>query len=90
MQSERIIESGLAKREVVKASQKMKCGKVAEVDSIAVEFLKEGCDCDVDWLVTIFNVCMGNSEVRKDWQNARIVPPYKGKGKKVSVQTTKV
>ena len=81
VQSERVRESGLVEREeVVKALRKMKCGKAAGLDGIAVEFIKKGGDCVVDWLVRIFNVCMGRGEVPEDWRNACIVPLYKGKG----------
>ena len=83
VQSERVRESGLVEREeVVKALRKMKCGKAAGLDGIAVEFIKKGGDCVVDWLVRIFNVCMGRGEVPEDWRNACIVPLYKGKGDK--------
>lgn len=70
MQSERVVERGLMKREeVVKALHRIKCDKAVGMDGIAVEFLKLGDDCVVDWLVRIFNICM-------DWQNAFIVPFY--------------
>ncbi|XP_071512677.1 uncharacterized protein [Panulirus ornatus] len=83
VQSERVRENDLVNREeVVKALRKMKAGKAAGLDSIAVEFIKKGGDCIVDWLVRLFNVCMTHGEVPEDWRNACIVPLYKGKGDK--------
>lgn len=51
----------------MKALHKMKCGKNARVDGIAVEFPEKGGDCVVDWVVRIFTVCMDHGEVLEDW-----------------------
>lgn len=66
MGSERVIANGsVMTAEVVKALRKIRCGKATVVNSITIR---------------IFNVCMDHSEVPEHWQNACIVPLFKGKG----------
>ena len=46
--------------------RKMKGGKAAGMDGIAVEMLKNGCINIIDWLLRIFNKCMESGVVPED------------------------
>ena len=58
------------------ALMKMKGGKVAGMDGIMVEMMKN------DFLLRIFNRCMESGVVPEDCKAACIVPVYRGKGDK--------
>lgn len=47
----------------MKSVHDVKCVKVVRMDCIAFEFLEKGDDCVLDWLVRIFNICMGHDDV---------------------------
>nr|XP_053651035.1 protein cycle-like isoform X4 [Cherax quadricarinatus] len=46
------------------------------------DFYYAGGDIVLEWLVQLFNKCMEEGKVPRDWQRACIVPLYKGKGDK--------
>ena len=50
------------------------------VDSVVVETLKNLGISIIDWLLRIFNRCIGSGVVPEDWKTASIVPVYKVKG----------
>ncbi|XP_069947548.1 RNA-directed DNA polymerase from mobile element jockey isoform X1 [Cherax quadricarinatus] len=68
--------------EVCQAVGKIKGGKAAGIDGIKIKMLKVGGDIVLEWLVLLFNKCMEEGKVPRDWQRACIVPLYKGKGDK--------
>ena len=78
VRNEYIMES-----EVKAAIRKMKKGKSAGLDRICVEMIKAGGESLVKWLLRIFNVCWRERKVPQDWQDACLVPIYKGKGDKM-------
>src|ERR1044072_7454424 len=77
-------EDGSVSREKIKGGVgKVKMGKSAGMDGIYVEMIRVGAGVIVDWLVRMFNVCWGEGKVPQEWQDACIVPIYKGKGNKM-------
>ena len=66
--------------EICEAVRKLKGGKSPGIDEVAVEFLKRGGECVLEWLVRMFNGCFREGKVPKEWKSAVIVPLYKGKG----------
>src|ERR1700755_879090 len=77
-------EGGSISREEVKvAVEKLKKGKSAGMDGIYGEMIRVRKGVIVDWLVRMFNVCWGEGKVPQEWQDACIVPIYKGKGDKM-------
>ena len=76
-------EDGSISREEVKlAVRKVKMGKSAGMDGIYGEMIRLGAGVIVDWLVRMFNVCWRDGKMPQEWQDACIVPIYKGKGDK--------
>ena len=68
--------------EVEIAARKLKRGKSAGLDEVCVEMIKEGGRSMLLWLVRLFSVCWREGKVPQDWQDACLVPIYKGKGDK--------
>ena len=64
------------------ALKKMKGGKAAGADSIALETLKNGGISIIDWLLRAFHRCIEYSVVSEDWELACIVLICKWKGDK--------
>ena len=58
----------------------MSTGKAAGLDGVYGEMLKVGGDSVVEWLERMFKVCWEKGEIPQDWQDACVVPIYKGKG----------
>ena len=81
---ESINEEEILFEEVEVALKKMKNGKSAGLDGICVEMLKEGGQTIVYWLGRILNACWREGRVPQDWQDACLVPIYKGKGDKMN------
>src|ERR1700755_2886271 len=54
------------------------------MDGIYREMIRVGVGVIVDWLVRMFNVCWGEGKVAQEWQDACIVPIYKGKGDRMA------
>nr|XP_053656735.1 uncharacterized protein LOC128705613 [Cherax quadricarinatus] len=75
-------EQNVSVGEVCEALRRMKGGKAAGTDGIMTEMLKAGGDIVLEWLVLLFNKCMKEGKVPRDWRGACIVPLYKGKGDK--------
>ena len=76
------LEEVITKEEIKDALRKVKRGKSAGLDGVSGEMLKEGGDSMIEWLERLFMVCWRNGEVPQDWQDACVVPIYKGKGDK--------
>src|SRR6201990_981488 len=57
-------------------------GKATGLDGISGEMLLEGGVSVVEWMLRLFNLCLATDVVPQDWQDACVVPLYKGKGDK--------
>src|ERR1700755_3177614 len=77
-------DGSISREEVRVAVGKVKMGKSAEMDGIYGEMIRVGGGVIVDWLVRMFNVCWGEGKVPQEWQDACVVPIYKGKGDKMA------
>src|SRR6201990_1373940 len=44
--------------------------------------LLEGGVSVIEWMLRLFNLCLASGVVPQDWQDACVVPLYKGKGDK--------
>ena len=81
-----LLENGngelISKEEVCKALGKMKNGKSAGLNGVQVIMLKAGKESVIEWLERLLNVCWKSGRVSQDWQDACLVPIYKGKGDK--------
>src|SRR5215469_10115689 len=66
-------------KELEGAIKKLKKGKAAGSDEIMGEMIKAGGGVLCNWLVRLMNVCWERGRVPKDWQEACVVPVYKGK-----------
>ena len=51
------------RQEIISALREVKCGKAAEVEEIAEEFLSKGGEAMVEELKRIFNVCINVAKV---------------------------
>ena len=76
------IEQPITMEEVGKAVRGTKNNKSSGMDGVTNEMMKYGGESVVKWLVRVFNICWDKRVVPEDWQNACVVPLYKGKGKK--------
>src|ERR1700755_2336747 len=76
-------DGSISREEVRVAVGKVKMGKSVGMDGIYGEMIRVGGGVIVDWLVRMFNVCWGEGKVPQEWQDACIVPIYKGKGDKM-------
>jgi len=76
------VDGGISMEEIGKALRKVKKGKATGLDGISGEMLVEGGVSVVNWLVRLFNLCWVMGKVPQDWQDACIVPLFKGKGDK--------
>ena len=77
-------DGSISREEVRVAVGKVKMGKSAGMDGIYGEMIRVGGGVIVDWLVRMFNVCWGEGKVPQEWQDACVVPIYKGKGDKMA------
>jgi len=68
--------------EVEETIKKLKKGKAAGRDGIMGEMIRAGGVAMCRWLARMMNVCWERGEVPKDWQEACVVPVYKGCGNK--------
>ncbi len=68
---------GGEREEVQQFVHDMKEGKAAGLDGCDVECLKKGGVSVVEWLWSLFNVCLMTGVVPIDWCSACIVPLYK-------------
>ena len=75
-------EGGILIEEIGKALRKVKRGKSTGLDGISGEMLLEGGVSVVEWMLRLFNLCLTTGVVPQDWQDACVVPLYKGKGDK--------
>ena len=73
----------ITEEEVKVAINKMKKGKSAGLDGICGEMIQAGGDSMIKLLEKIFNECWKERKVPQDWQDACLVPLYKGKGDKM-------
>ena len=79
------VDGGISIEEIGKALRKVKRGKATGLDGISGDMLVEGGVSVVNWLVRLFNLCWVMGKVPQDWQDACIVPLFKGKGINLSV-----
>ena len=78
-ESERVVRE-LVREEIMVSLKKIIGGKAAGMDGLVVKIFKKGGINIIDWLMRIFNKCMGSVVVPEDWKAARIVAVFKGKG----------
>lgn len=82
--SVRVMVSGVVKRkELVNVLHKTKGGEATGMDGNNVEFLQQGGDGVVEWILGLVDVYRAQREVPEDWQNAHLAPLYKGKVDKI-------
>ena len=71
------LNSPITVEEIKKATQKLKCKKVAGVDGISAEFYKYGCNELLPALVLMFNTIFINGEYPSRWATGIIHPVLK-------------
>ena len=72
-----ILDPEITEHEVVKALQRLKCGKAAGPDQIINEFLREARQLAIPFLVRLFNHIFTTGIFPKEWTKSIIVPLYK-------------
>ena len=61
--------------EVRNALRRMKYGREAGLEELAVEFLTKGGEDIVEWLEMIFNLCINIVGVPEDWRRGFFIVP---------------